>query len=80
MSADIYFQITDNHFYAVMVVLYPNGKKGERASCQRDRESVCVRDGEWLKTELASIEKTAIGRRIIYSEISRDARVRITFS
>jgi hypothetical protein len=79
-SADIYCQITNNHFYAAMIVLYSNGKKGERASCRRDRERSCARDRECLKTELASVVKTAVGRKIIYFEISRDARVRITFS
>ena len=60
-SADIYCQITNNHFYAAMIVLYSNGKKGERASCRRDRERECARDGEWLKIELASVAKTAVG-------------------
>ncbi len=44
-----------------MSYLYSNGKKGERASCQRDRERVCVRDGGWLKIELASVVKMAVG-------------------
>jgi hypothetical protein len=39
------------------IILYSNRKKGERASCQRDRERVCARDGEWLKMELASVIK-----------------------
>ena len=45
MSADVYCQITNNHIYATVQYLYSNGKKGERASCQRDteRESVCER-------------------------------------
>jgi len=59
--------------------LYSNGKKGKRASCRRDRERVCVRDGEWLKTELESVVKTAVGRRINYFEISREPNIRITF-
>ena len=61
MSADVYCQITNHHFYATPLFLYWNGKKGKRASCQRDRERVCVRDVEWLKVELASVVKAAIG-------------------
>jgi hypothetical protein len=38
MSADIYCQITNNHFYATPSFLYWNRKKGKRACCQRDRE------------------------------------------
>ncbi len=41
---------------------------------------MCVRDDQWLKTELASFVKMAVGRRINYSDISKDATVRITFS
>ena len=40
---------------------------------------MCVRDGEWLKTELASIVKTVVGRRINYFEISRNSNIRIKF-
>ena len=80
MSADIYCQITNNHFYATQAFLYSNGKKGKRASCRRDRESVCARDGEWLKMELVSVVKMAVGRRINYFDISRDPSIRITFS
>jgi hypothetical protein len=57
MSADVYCQITNNQFYATPMFLYSNGKKGKRASCRRDRERVCARDGAWLKTELASVIK-----------------------
>jgi hypothetical protein len=80
MSADVYCQITNNHFYATPSFLYWNGKKGKRVSCHRDRERVCARDREWLKMELTSIVKTAVGRRINYFEISREPTVRITFS
>ncbi len=66
MSIDVYCQITTNHFYATPSFLYWNGKKGKRASCQRDRERVreCARDKEWLKMELVSVVKMAVGRRI----------------
>jgi hypothetical protein len=64
MSADVYCQITTNHFYSTPSFLYCNGKKGKRASCQRDRERECARDKEWLKMELASVVKMAVGRRI----------------
>jgi hypothetical protein len=65
-----------------MLYLYSNGKKGKRASCRRDRERErdCVRVREWLKMELASVVKMAVGRRINYFEISRDPNVRIMFS
>jgi hypothetical protein len=83
MSADVYCQKSNNHFYSTMSYLYSNGKKGKRASCQRERErereSVCARDGEWLKMELASVVKMAVGRRINYFEISRDPNIKITF-
>ncbi len=66
MSADVYCQKLNNYFYTTMSVLYSNGKKGEKASCRRDRERVCARDGEWLKMELASVVKMAVGRTINY--------------
>ncbi len=80
MSADVYCQITNNHFYTTVSYLYSNGKEGKRASCRRDGERECARDGEWLKMKLASIVKMAIGRRITYFEYSREPNVRITFS
>jgi hypothetical protein len=46
----------------------------------RETERECARDGELLKMELASILKTAVGRRINYFGISREPNVRITFS
>ncbi len=64
MSADVYCQITNNHFYATPSFLYWNGKKGKRASCQRDRErervcerqrvaengvGLCCKNGCWKK-------------------------------
>ncbi len=75
--ADIYCQITNNFYLRNNIILYSNGKKGERASCRRDRERECVRDGESLKMELASVLKTAVGRRINYFGISREPNVRI---
>jgi hypothetical protein len=53
MSADVYCQITNNFYLRNNIILYLNGKKGKRASCRRDRERVCARDGESLKMELA---------------------------
>ncbi len=41
---------------------------------------MCARDREWLKMELASVVKTAIGRRMNYFEISRNPNLRIMFS
>jgi hypothetical protein len=46
MSADIYCQKSNNHLYATTSYLYSTGKKGERASCQRDRERECVGETE----------------------------------
>jgi hypothetical protein len=40
----------------------------------------CARDKEWLKMELVSVVKMAVGRRINYFEISGDPNVRITLS
>ncbi len=71
-SADVYCQITCNFYVHNNVILYSNGKKGKRASTQRDRERECVRDGESLKMELASVLKTVVGRRINYFEISEN--------
>jgi hypothetical protein len=66
MSADVYCQKLNNQSYAATSYLYSNGKKGKQARCQREREreSVCARDREWLKIELASVVKTAIGERL----------------
>ncbi len=66
MSTDIYCQKLNNPFYATTSFLYSNRKKGKRASCRRDKERECARDGEWLKVELASVLKTAVGRTINY--------------
>jgi hypothetical protein len=79
MSADVYCQKTNNHFYATPSFLYSNGKKGKSASCRRNRERECARDREWLKMELASVVKMAVVRGINYFEISRNSNVRITF-
>jgi hypothetical protein len=44
MSADVYCQTTNNHFYTTPAFLYSNRKKGKRASCKEtERESVCER-------------------------------------
>ncbi len=67
MSADVYCQKLNNRSYTEMSYLYSNGKKGKQARCQRDRERVCVRDGEWLKIELASVVKTVIGELLTIS-------------
>ncbi len=66
MSADIYCQITNNVYLRNDIILYSNGKEGKKASAQRDRERECARDVELLKMELASVLKTAVGRRINY--------------
>ena len=64
-SADVYCQITNNFYLRNNIILYSNGKKGERASCRRDRERVRERqrvaengvgvhskNGRWKKDEL----------------------------
>jgi hypothetical protein len=79
MSADIYCQITNNHFYATPKFLYSNGKKGKRASCQRDRDRVCERQSV-AKNRVSVHCKMAVGRRISYFEISGNSNIRITFS
>ncbi len=78
MSAEVYCQITNNHFYATPKFLYSNGKKGIRASCRRERERVCQR---WsvAKNKVSVCGKTAVGRRISYFEISGNSNVRIRF-
>jgi hypothetical protein len=64
MSADVYCQSLNNRSFAEMPYLYSNRKKGKQAKHQRDRERVCVRGREWLKIELASIVKMAVGERL----------------
>ncbi len=57
-----------HHFYTQM------GRRGKgQAAGETERERECVRDGQWLKTELASVVKMVIGRRINYFEISRNS-------
>jgi hypothetical protein len=62
MSADVYCQKLNNHFYTTTSFLYSNGKKGKEASCRRE----FARDGEWLNMELTSVVKMAVGRMINY--------------
>ncbi len=68
MSADVYCQKLNNQSYAATSYLYSNGKEGKQARCQRDSERervcVCARDRVWLKIELASVVKTAVGERL----------------
>jgi hypothetical protein len=40
---------------------------------------VCVRDGALLKLRLASVLKTAVGRRMNYFESSENQHIKITF-
>ena len=46
--------------------IYIKRKEGARrlAARETERECVCVRDGEWLKIELASVVKMSIGERL----------------
>jgi hypothetical protein len=78
MSADVYCQITNNQFYAPPMFLYSNGKKGKRASCQRDKERVCERQSV-AKNRVSVCHKMAVGRKISYFEISGNSNIRIMF-
>jgi hypothetical protein len=73
MSADAFCQKLNNHFYT-------QTERRGKGQAARETERECARDGEWLKTELASVVKTVVGRRINYFEISGNSYVRITFS
>ncbi len=75
MSADVYCQITNNHFYTTPTFLYSNRKKGKRASCRRDRERVCERQSV-AKNRVSVHHKN--GR--LKKEISGNSNVRTTFS
>ncbi len=55
------------------------GKEVAPGETDRERESVCVRDGESLKMELASVLKMAVGRRINYFESSENQHIKNTF-
>ncbi len=72
-SADVNCQKLNNWLYAETSYLYSNGKKGKQARCQRDRqrERESVRDREWLKIELASVVKMAVGERLTILRYSR---------
>ena len=78
-SADVYCQIVNNLYLRNVVILYTNRKKRKRASARRDRERVCARDKALLKMWLASVPKTAVGRRINYFESSENQHIKITF-
>jgi hypothetical protein len=77
MSADVYCQKLNNQLYTETSYLYLNGKIGKQARCQRDRERVCVRHGGWLKIELASSVKTAVGERLTILGLSRIIMLRL---
>ncbi len=48
------------------IIFISNGKKGkESKTVERQRESVCVRDGEWQGEEVVSVVKTAVEGNII---------------
>ncbi len=77
MSADIYCQKLNNWSYAEMSYLYSNRKKGKQVRCQKDRERECVRDREYLKIELVSVVKTAVGERLTILGKSRIMMLRL---
>ncbi len=60
-SVDVYCQNVNNQQHGQWSYLYQTERRGKKASCRRDRERVCVRDGESLKTEVASVVKMAVG-------------------
>jgi hypothetical protein len=80
MSADVYCQITNNHFYATPSFYTQTEIRGKlQAAGETERES--VRETEsCLKTELPSVVKMVVGRRMNYFEISGNSKVWITFS
>ncbi len=78
-SADVYCQNLNNLYLHNIVIFILNRKKGKRASARRDRERVCARDGALLKMWLASVLKTAVGRRINYIESSENQHIKIMF-
>jgi hypothetical protein len=81
MSVDIYCQITNNFYLCNNIILYSNGKKGKRASHQRDRERERVCERQRVAENGVGIHcKTAVGRRINYFGISREPNVKIMFS
>ncbi len=56
-SADVYCQNVNNLIYHIYTQTERRGKG--LAAGETERE--CARDGEWLKIELASVAKTAVG-------------------
>jgi hypothetical protein len=78
MSADVYCQKLNNHFYATSTFLTERRGKGQGA-WETERECVWETECGW-KPELASVVKTVVGRRINYFESSENCSVRIVFS
>ncbi len=68
-SADVYCQNVNDQQHRQSSYLYQNGKKGKQASYRRDRERVCVRDGELQKMEVASVVKMAVGETDHFGKI-----------
>ncbi len=50
--------------------IYTQTERRGKGLAAGETERECARDGEWLQTELASIVKMVVGRRINYFEIS----------
>jgi len=50
-----------NQQHGQLSYLYQKERRGKEASCRRDRDRECVRDGESLKMEVGSVVKAAIG-------------------
>jgi hypothetical protein len=60
-STDVYCQNAHNQQHRQSYYLYQTERRGKKASCQRDRERVCVRDGDLPKMEVALVVKMAVG-------------------
>ncbi len=50
----------DNRVQTRMFYLYETERRGKRARCQRDRHRECVREGGWLREEVASVVKMIV--------------------
>jgi hypothetical protein len=66
MSADVYCQILNNHRHENRHIYTQTERRGNGLD-PRETERECVRDGEWLKVELVSVVKTAVGERLTIS-------------
>ncbi len=50
----------DNGVQTRMFYSYETERRGKRARCQRDRQRECVREGGWMREEVASVVKMTV--------------------